>query len=490
MSKNNKTTKLAPGLEISRIVTGLWQIADMERDEKTLDLDQTARHMRDYTDAGLTTFDMADHYGSAEDIAGIFTTRYAQDDNVQILTKWVPEPSKNDKDAVRQAIHRSLDRLKTDSIDLLQYHAWNYADPSYLDDLFHLQEFQEEGLIKHLGLTNFDTAHVNIVIETGIPVVSNQVSFSLLDQRAANSMTRICEKKGIKILAFGTLAGGFLTERWLNQPEPQENDLKSWSQMKYKRYIDEAGGWEKFQNLLNALRHTADEHNISMANVASRYILNQPGVGAVIIGARLGESEHIENNRSLLNFAPEEESWDAISDAINDLTPIPGDCGDEYRKRPFLTASGDLSHHVDNLRPPYSTKTGIDGRTLALSETVWEDLAGFSRAVRKNGRILVSGTTATHGDRVIGGGDPAAQTHFIIDKIEGVIQSLGGRLEDVVRTRVYVRNIDDWEPISRAHGQRFGHIQAANTLVQAGIIGGDYLVEIEAEAIVDSTAAS
>lgn len=483
MSKNNKTTKLATELEISKVVTGLWQIADMEREGQTLDHEQTAQHMSGYTDAGLTTFDMADHYGSAEDIAGIFTTKIANDDNIQILTKWVPEPGKNDQETVRAAIQTSLDRLQTDSIDLLQYHAWNYADPSYLDDLFALQELQDEGLIKHLGLTNFDTAHLNILIETGINIVSNQVSFSLLDQRAAHGMTEFCEQKGVKILAFGTLAGGFLTERWLNKEEPNDNDLKTWSQMKYKRYIDQAGGWEKFQNLLKAMKQTADQHNISMANVASRYILDQPGVGAVIIGARLGESEHIENNQALLNFTPKDEDWGAIREAINDLTSIPGDCGDEYRKPPFLTASGDLSHHVDELPPPYPTKKGADGRTLALSGTVWEDLAGFSRAVRKGDRILVSGTTATHGDRVIGGSDPAAQTHFVIDKIEGAIQSLGGRLEDIVRTRVYINNVDDWEPISRAHGQRFGRVQPANTLVQAGLIGDDYLVEMEAESI-------
>ena len=482
MSKNDTTTKLAPDLEISKIVTGLWQIADMEREGQKLDPDQAAQHMQTYTDAGLTTFDLADHYGSAEDIAGIFTSRYATDDNVQILTKWVPEPGKNDKYVVKDAIQCSLDRLKTDTIDLLQYHAWNYADPSYLDDLFHLQECQEEGLIRHLGLTNFDTAHLNIVIETGIEVICNQISFSLLDQRAMNGMTRLCEEKGVRILAFGTLAGGFLTERWLDQPEPKEKDLETWSQMKYKRYISETGGWEKFQNLLKTLKQVADQHNVSMANVAIRYILDQPSVGAAIIGARLGEREHIENNQTLLNFASGEKDREAIGEAIDDLIPIPGDCGDEYRKPPFLTASGDLSHHIDKLPPAYPTKTGADGRTLALSGTVWEDIAGFSRAVSKGDRILVSGTTATHGERVIGGNDPAAQTHFVIDKIEGAIQSLGGRLEDVVRTRVYVNNTDHWEPISRAHGQRFGNIQPTNTLVQAGLIGPAYLVEVDAEA--------
>jgi enamine deaminase RidA (YjgF/YER057c/UK114 family) len=121
-------------------------------------------------------------------------------------------------------------------------------------------------------------------------------------------------------------------------------------------------------------------------------------------------------------------------------------------------------------------------RVLCLSGTAWESLAGFSRAVRRGNRIYVSGTTATHGDRAIGGSDPAAQTHFAIDKIEGALQSLGSRLEDVVRTRVFVRNAADWEPVARAHGQRFGGVMPANTLVQAGLVGEEYLVEIEAEA--------
>jgi enamine deaminase RidA (YjgF/YER057c/UK114 family) len=222
-----------------------------------------------------------------------------------------------------------------------------------------------------------------------------------------------------------------------------------------------------------------------MANVASRFMLEQPAVGAVIIGARLGKTEHINENKSLLSLTLGAESREALSSAIKLLTPIPGDCGDEYRKPPFLTASGDLSHHVGTLPPPYPSYTGSDGRTKALSGTVWEDLAGFSRAVKKGNRILVSGTTATHGLKAIGGSDPAAQAHFVIDKIEGAIQSLGGTLEEVVRTRIFIRNIDDWEPIARAHGERFHSIQPVNTMVKAELIGEEYLVEMEAEAIIN-----
>jgi len=480
-----ETCQLSPTLQISRVLTGLWQIADMERDGKTLDPRQTAATMKPYLDAGFTTFDMADHYGSAEIIAGTFRQNLVHPDSVQLLTKWVPPPGQTSKEEVRKAVVTALNRLQSKKIDLLQFHAWNYADPNWLDCLYWLQELKQEGLIANIGLTNFDTAHLRIVLTSGIEVVSNQVCYSVVDQRAGGAMTQLCNEHNIKLLAFGTVAGGFLTEKWLNKPEPVLDEKLTWSQMKYKRFIDEAGGWKKFQELLSALGEVSKQHNVSIANVASRYMLEQSAVGGVIIGARLGKSEHVLENTRLFQFSLTDEDKASIKKAQAALTPIPGDCGDEYRKPPFLTASGDLSHHVDSIPSPFPTLTGGDGRTKALSGTMWEDIAGFSRAVRKGNRILISGTTATHGDSAIGGNDPVAQTHFVIDKIEGALQSLGGTLEQVVCTRIYVRHLNDWEPISRAHGERFKNIQPANTLVQAAIIGDEYLVEIEAEAIVN-----
>ena len=475
--------ELAPGFSISRILTGLWQVADMERDGRKLDLKATASAMLPYADAGFTTFDMADHYGSAEEIAGLFH-RQKGSGSVQLLTKWVPTPGATKQEDVRTAVQRSLQRLQTDCIDLLQFHAWNYADPSWLDCLFWLQELKEEGLIRHLGLTNFDTPHLRIVVNSGINIVSNQVCFSLLDQRARNGLTQLCIDHGIKLLAFGTVAGGFLTERWLGKQEPNWDDLETWSQMKYGRFIKVAGGWEVFQELLHSVESIARRYGVSIANIACRYILEEPAVGGIIIGAQLGRSEHIRDNLRLFQFSLDENSRAGIRDALAKLTPIPGDCGDEYRKPPFLTASGDLSHHVESIPSPYEAQNRVDGRSIVLSGTPWEEIAGYCRAVRSGDRILVSGTTATHGDRAIGGNDPAAQLHFVIDKIEGAIQSLGGRLEDVVRTRVYISRMENWEAVARAHGERFHHILPANTLIQAKLIGDQYLVEMEAEALV------
>lgn len=477
---------LAPGLEISRVLTGLWQLADMERDGRTLDLDVAARAMSPYADAGFTTFDMADHYGSAEVVAGRFT-RTVEQASVQCLTKWVPEPGPVSEADVHAAVDRACARLQTDRLDLLQFHAWTFADPRWLDALWMLEAQRDAGRIGAIGVTNFDTAHLRIAVASGITLASNQVSGSLLDRRFAEKLGPYCAAHGVGLLCYGTVLGGFLSERWLGAPEPDWDALDTWSQMKYGRFIRAAGGWDVFQQLLRATHAVAQRHAISIATVASRWVLDQPGVAGVIVGARLGQSAHIADSAKLFGFRLDDEDRGRLAEAQAALVPIPGDCGDEYRTPPFLTASGDLSHHVSQFPAPFTTRPGVDGRTLALSGTVWEPMAGYSRAVRKGNQISVSGTTATHGSAVIGGTDAAAQTHFVIDKLTGALQSLGSKLEDVVRTRIFVSHVDHWEPVARAHGERFGHILPANTLVEARLIGEEYLVEIECDAIVSDT---
>ena len=302
----SKYTELAPGLTISRALTGLWQIADLERDGTKVNPVEAARHMKAYLDAGFTTFDMADHYGSAEEITGVFRQTYSSD-AAQFFTKWVPSPGKITATQVREAVETALTRMKTDQIDLMQFHAWQYAHPSWVDCLFWLQELKNEGLIRHLGLTNFDTAHLQVVVNSGIEVVSNQVCYSLLDQRAAGEMTQLCLKHGVKLLAFGTVAGGFLSEKWIGKPEPVLNESLTWSQMKYKRFIDASGGWERFQNLLNTLQPIAQKHGVGIATLASHYMLLQPAVAGVIIGARLGKSEHLAENEGLFSIQLDEQ---------------------------------------------------------------------------------------------------------------------------------------------------------------------------------------
>jgi aryl-alcohol dehydrogenase-like predicted oxidoreductase/enamine deaminase RidA (YjgF/YER057c/UK114 family) len=484
--------ELAPGLEISRIVTGLWQVADMERGGTPLDADRAAAELAAYAAAGFDTFDMADHYGSAEVIAGRFNRMLAEG-QVDIrpgtrpaaFTKWCPEPEPMTPEVVRAAVDRARQRLQVDCIDLLQFHWWSFGHPAWLDAMRELQRLRDEGLVRYLGTTNFDTDHLYVLVKEGIPIVSNQVSYSLLDRRAGEDMAAFCGEAGIRLLAYGTLAGGLLGEKWLGQPEPTE--LTDWSAMKYKRFIDAVGGWDVFQRILRAISEVAERRGVSIANVATRWILDQPAVAAVIVGARLGEREHRADNLGMFGFSFDDTDRERIARAIAVTARIPGDCGSEYRRPPFLTATGDLSQHMASLPRAFTAtpKPNRPDRLRIDTGSVWEPIAGYSRAVRIGERILVSGTTATHGGgEVVCPGDVRGQAVYILDKIAASIEALGGALEDVVRTRVYVRDASKWEPVARVHGRYLGHVRPANTLVEVSNLIGDYEVEIEAEAVV------
>lgn len=190
----------------------------------------------------------------------------------------------------------------------------------------------------------------------------------------------------------------------------------------------------------------------------------------------------------VFTFTLDEDDKALLEEAFAATRAIPGDCGDEYRKPPFLTASGDLSHHLDAIASVYKAVPvpGRENRLRVSSGSIWEPLAGYSRAVRVGDRILVSGTTATHGsNRSVAPGDPGAQATYILDKIAASISALGGSMADVVRTRIYLKDASQWEPVSRAHGRFFSDVLPANTLIEAGGLVGDYEVEIEAEAVVD-----
>ncbi|MBM6580769.1 aldo/keto reductase [Microvirga sp. BT689] len=480
-------TLLAPGLEISRVVTGLWQVADMERNGRLLDRDAAASAMADYARDGFDSFDMADHYGSAELITGRFLSMQVGSEQRRpaAFTKWCPTPGPMTADVVRAGIAERLERLGVETIDLLQFHWWMFEHPGYIDAMKELVALQREGRILHLGVTNFDTDHLRLLVKHGVPIVSNQVSFSLLDRRAAESMSAFCLATGVRLLAYGTLGGGFLTDRWVGAPEP--TSVEDWSKSKYKRFIDTIGGWSSLQTILAALQEIARKHGVSVANVATRWVLEQPAVAAVIVGARLGEREHRADNAALFSFSLGEDDKQRIDEALVSTRRIPGDCGDEYRRPPFLTASGDLSDHLESF-PPVFAAVPIDGRPDRLridSGSVWEPICGYSRAVRIGNRILVSGTTATHGTgEIICPGDAEGQAVYILDKIAASIASLGGTLADTIRTRVYLSNADDWEPVSRVHGRYFGAVRPANTLLEISRLVGEYAVEIEAEAVI------
>ncbi len=485
MSRSPDHIALGDTLSISRLVCGLWQVADLEKGGTLLDPERAADALQAYAETGFDTFDMADHYGSAEVITGRLLARYPAGKRPVAFTKWCPEPGPMTAEIVRKGVQERLDRLGVDKVDLLQFHWWTFEHPAWLDALHEMAQLKGEGLIGSIGVTNFDAAHLALALADGVPIATNQVSFSLIDRRAAGALSDLCKKTGVKLLAYGTLCGGFLSEKWLGQPEPSE--IADWSRSKYKRFIDTAGGWAGFQGILVAASEIAKKHKVSISNVATRWVLEHEAVAAAIIGARIGESEHRSDNLNIFGFALDAEDKARLDQAFAATQPIPGDCGDEYRRPPYLTASGDLSHHLDAIPSVFKAERmpGRPDRLRVSSGSIWEPIAGYSRAVRVKDMIRVSGTTATHAaDRCVAPGDAGAQTTYILDKIAASITALGGKMEDVVRTRIYLRDASKWEPVSRAHGRVFGAVLPANTLIEAGDLIGDYEVEIEAEAIV------
>jgi aryl-alcohol dehydrogenase-like predicted oxidoreductase len=315
----------------------MWQVAG---GHGQIDHELAMADMLRYHDAGFTTWDLADIYGPAEDFIGEFRRRLSKVkgkeelDKIQSFTKWVPQPSRITRSMVNSSIEKSIRRMDVSSLDLLQFHWWDYNNPYYTDALKYLSDLRDKGSIKHIGLTNFDTDHLQMITESGVPIASNQVQYSIIDRRPEVKMIPFCRKHNISLLTYGSICGGLLSERYIGKPEPSIIDLNTLSLQKYKKMIDTWGNWNLFQKLLLVLDNIAKKYNASIANVATNYILSKDTVAGVIIGVRLGIVDHIDDNSNVFNFNLDDsdrESIDEVCENANNLYEIIGDCGEEYR---------------------------------------------------------------------------------------------------------------------------------------------------------------
>ncbi len=323
---------LAPNLKICRVLNGMWQVAGAHG---RIDPQAAVEEMVKYHAAGFTTWDLADIYGPAEDFIGDFRRRLSKQarQKVQALTKWVPEPQRITKQMAQASIDRSLKRMGASSLDLVQFHWWDYNNPYYIDALKYLSDLRNEGKIKNVGLTNFDTERMQVMKDAGLQIASNQVQYSIVDRRPEVIMAQFCRDNKSSLLAYGTICGGLMSERYLGRPEPY-SELDTASLKKYKRMIDTWGGWELFQELLSTLDAIAKRHGASITNVAARYILDKPAVAGIIIGARLGIANHRDDNARVFDFRLDKADNDSIEEVCkksNNLFETIGDCGDEYR---------------------------------------------------------------------------------------------------------------------------------------------------------------
>lgn len=289
-----KTIELCRKYKISEVICGCWQFSQGHSQNPTPKT-EAMKTLFALADSGVTAFDCADIYTGVEELLGEFRIEYGQkrgkkaQERIRIHTKFVPDlemlPHLSRAD-VRAIVERSLKRLRMETLDLVQFHWWDWEIPGYVEVAGYLVELQREGKIRHLGVTNFDIAHLEVLLKSGLEVVSNQVQYSVLDRRPENGMIEFCRKGRIALLYYGTAAGGFLSEHWLDKPEPK-GELANRSLMKYKLIIDDCGGWGVFQKLLWSLQRIADRNGIhSLTTVAQIFALKcSPLVSGIIVGS-------------------------------------------------------------------------------------------------------------------------------------------------------------------------------------------------------------
>lgn len=325
-----ETLELAPGYRISRLIRGGWQLAG---DHGAVDRERAIAELAEFPRAGVTTFDGADIYRGVEELFGAFRDAYRRAHGDPALaalrfhTKLVPDadslpPSRG---WVEQTIDRSRTRLRQDRLDLVQLHWWDYRVPGMVEMALQLAELQAAGRIAELGATNLDTPHLASILDAGVNLVALQCQYSLLDRRPEHGIAALCAARGLGLLCYGTLAGGFLTDRWLGAPDPDLAALGNRSLVKYRLIIEEIGGWTAFQALLRILRTIADRHGVSIAAIATRWVLDRPAVAAVIVGARY--ATHLGDNLGAFAVRLDEEDH-ALLDPF--LAAHPGPPGDTF----------------------------------------------------------------------------------------------------------------------------------------------------------------
>jgi aryl-alcohol dehydrogenase-like predicted oxidoreductase len=314
---------IAPGFVISRIAKGNWQLA--ERHGVPYAREAAIDDMRRFVEAGITLFDCADHYVGVEQLIGEFRRRHPDHARrLRVSTKLVPDleslPRLRRRD-VEHIVDTSLARLAQERLDLVQFHWWDYRVPGYVEAMHWLNDLKSTGKVELIGTTNFDTARLSEIVASGVSVATNQLQYSALDHRPEHGLATFCAAQGIRLLCYGTLAGGFIGERWLGAPEPQP-PFANRSLIKYRLIIDDFGGWRRFQELLSVLDAIAKRHRVSVASVAIRYVLDKPGVAVTIVGARA--AVHLDD--LVLAVTLDDGDRSAISRVVSQATGPRGDC--------------------------------------------------------------------------------------------------------------------------------------------------------------------
>lgn len=328
--------QLRPDFDTPRIIKGNWQIADDHN--AAINDDAMFDHMAAFVDAGITAFDCGDIYYGVEERIGNFIERFRRERGadaaraITVHTKYIPafldeeELRTQTRAKVEAVIDRSLKRLKIDRLDLVQLHWWDYGTQGNVATAMILEDLKKAGKIHHIGGTNYNVAELKKMVDAGVDMVVNQVQYSVTDRRAENGMGAYCAANNIHLVCYGAIGGGLFSKKWMGIPDPGKPSFENVSLDKYYRIVVDFGGWALFQDLLNAMDVIASKHGVSIPAVASRYVLEQQGVAAVIQGAR--HSRHIAENVKLFELALDADDKAALQAIFARSTGPVGDCYD------------------------------------------------------------------------------------------------------------------------------------------------------------------
>jgi aryl-alcohol dehydrogenase-like predicted oxidoreductase len=342
--------ELQPGYSISPVIKGGWQLSEGHSLNQKIEGERAVADTVAFVENGISTLDFGDIYTGVEELIGkaIVDLKKKHGETarqmVQLHTKYVPNQTildNYDTRDVEKIVDRSLSRLGVDQLDLVQFHWWKYEARSYIDALAELFRLKAKGKIRHVGVTNFDLTRLEEFVVAGLTPASIQLQYSVLDRRPAGETADFCIAHGISILCYGTVAGGFLSNKYLGAPDPKKAETRS--NTKYRLIIDEFGGWDLFQELLSALDSVARAHGTDIGSVASAWTLAQPGVKAVIVGAR--NITHLEQNLGIpAILLSEEES--ALIDGV--LSRSQGPSGPVYDLERYNVRHSSIMHTNNN----------------------------------------------------------------------------------------------------------------------------------------------
>ncbi len=311
--------ELRPGYWMSTIIKGHGGMPGLHRrfGSAAALADMTA-----FIDAGITTIDCGNTDPSLERLIGSLlkdlrrTHGRALARSVRVHTNVTPDlsvPQTFNQQQIEQAIDQSLTRLGVEALDLVQLH-WPEQDMSgCLDGLGYLTMMQAKGKVHHIGIANFDAEHLGMLMRSGIGLATVQVPYSLIDQRPRGDFADLCRKHDIALLAYGTLAGGLMSARWLGAPDPGYR-FDNPSLARYRLVIEAFGGWDLFQELLLTLSIIAARHGVPLASVALRAMYDHADITAVIL--RSVNADRLSCHLQALRFSPTAQDRDSLAGVL------------------------------------------------------------------------------------------------------------------------------------------------------------------------------